>query len=108
MNYEEINEWFERQLDAQPGNRHVRYTYAMCLYEQGKDTEAGMQHWLSVNNKWPLGLENQLWVWGMPPKSDLPNDLLRILPINTDNLAFYPTRREAEAALAQALKEIRS
>jgi hypothetical protein len=97
-------------LDGHPDDGLCRQALA-DLYEEGGDlARARCQRWLAANARWPdndLALLGQTgWHWWSVVKDPrrlhalLPRAVQRHMPIQE---WLYPTRVEAEAALARAL-----
>lgn len=125
--------WFECQLDSNPDNWALRVEYGNFL--QAEDTDLAMaQWWMAEWQKRPInlllepgecdpGLEQYPWFLGeydeeadeveQHPLAEIPLEVLDQLPHNrrkvmdTIRWFYWPTRQEAERALALALRKCR-
>jgi ssDNA-binding Zn-finger/Zn-ribbon topoisomerase 1 len=107
-------------LDADPSDPATRLMLADLLEDTGDRVAAWDQRWQAKHGKWPaLVLKPILpgrWRWWDAAYSeqddpdDIPSEVFRLLPgrENAPVACHYPTRRAAEADLAQALETLAS
>jgi uncharacterized protein (TIGR02996 family) len=104
----------QAHLDEQPDDGTSRRVLADLLEEQGQDDAARCQRWLAEQGKWPdsdlTAFKQTGWHWwSMPGKRKkrahavLPEEVQQKMPRAE---WLYPTRAEAESALARALAEL--
>jgi hypothetical protein len=105
----------QAHLDKHPDDAASRQVLADLLEEQGHDNAARCQRWLAEQGKWPdndlkaLGLAGWHW-WSMPDHekkrlhATLPKEVQAHMPRRE---WLFKTRADAEAALAQALAQVK-
>jgi hypothetical protein len=102
-------------LDADPSDAATRQALADLLEDAGDPAGARGQRWQAKHGKWPAKSDNE-WRWWSQSHSarrdpdDLPDDVFMALPgRDLSNICrYYPSRRAAEADLAQALETLAS
>jgi len=103
---------FESTLDVDPEDWVQRLVYADFLEEQGEYEAAEGQRWQATKRRHPERMSGSFFWWHPRFRPVGPGNISRTLMgalgFHAASFACYPTRRDAEAALAQALGKVRA
>jgi hypothetical protein len=106
-------------LDLDPSDAATRQVLADILEDQGDPAGARGQRWQALYGRWPVRVHSTRPPWrlwrGLEDRrvrddpDDLPGDVFELLAAGAEASTsgrYYPTRRAAEADLAQALEAL--